>query len=359
MASEEHKTQAAGPTITPVQHMISACTGAILTSLMMTPFDVVKIRLQSQAKPSSFADGKCFLYCNGLMDHLCPCGNGPAAEWYKRPGKFNGTLDALVKIVLVLYVLQDALVKIVRYEGLTSLWSGLPPTLVMAIPSTVVYFTSYEHLKKVLAYHESHSGDRWKPMVAGSVARVWAASLISPIEMVRTKMQSKRLKYSEIRTAVRDTVRHNGLLSLYRGLGPTLLRDVPFSAIYWTGYETFKSYILTTTGHPTLSFHESFGSGALAGSVAAILTLPFDVIKTRRQIELGELVLGSRKEPTSTWIIIRKIYSSEGFKALYTGLPPRLMKVAPACAIMISTFEYFKRFFASRTPPRQLDGDGI
>ncbi|CAG5129592.1 unnamed protein product [Candidula unifasciata] len=321
-------------TVTPVQHMISACTGAILTSLMMTPFDVVKIRLQSQAKPSSFTNGKCFLYCNGLMDHLCPCGSGPSAEWYKRPGKFNGTLDALVKIV--------------RLEGVTSLWSGLPPTLMMAIPSTVVYFTSYEHLKKVLGYHQEHSGDRWKPMVAGSVARdiyrlspfsiqkSWAASLISPIEMVRTKC------------TVRDTVRYNGVLGLYRGLGPTLLRDVPFSAIYWTSYETFKSYILTTTGRSTLFFHESFGSGALAGSIAAVLTLPFDVIKTRRQIELGELLVGSRKEPTSTWIIIRNIYSNEGFKALYTGLPPRLMKVAPACAIMISTFEYFKHFFASR-----------
>lgn len=40
-------------------------------------------------------------------------------------------------------------------------------------------------------------------------------------------------------------------------------------AIYWTGYETFKSYILTTTGRPTLSFYESFGSGALAGSVSS------------------------------------------------------------------------------------------
>jgi solute carrier family 25 protein 39/40 len=30
---------------------------------------------------------------------------------------------------------------------------------------------------------------------------------------------------------------------------------------------------------------------------------------------------------------------------LFPGLVPRLVKVAPACAIMISSYEYGKRFF--------------
>lgn len=47
----------------------------------MTPLDVVKTRLQVQQK--TMLSEKCFVYCNGLMDHLCPCyptaaNNGPA-----------------------------------------------------------------------------------------------------------------------------------------------------------------------------------------------------------------------------------------------------------------------------------------
>lgn len=34
--------------------------------------------------------GKCFVYCNGLMDHVCVCENGKV--WYKAPGHFSGTL---------------------------------------------------------------------------------------------------------------------------------------------------------------------------------------------------------------------------------------------------------------------------
>lgn len=46
-----------------------------------------------------------------------------------------------------------------------------------------------------------------------------------------------------------------------------------------------------------------------------------------------------------TMIIIRKIYTQNGVKGLFTGLIPRIIKVAPACAIMIATFEHGKRFF--------------
>lgn len=63
----------------------------------MTPFDVIKTRLQTQQKTQ--LSNKCFLYCNGLMDHLCPCpyspngnGNGVPVQHYK------GTIDAMIKI---------------------------------------------------------------------------------------------------------------------------------------------------------------------------------------------------------------------------------------------------------------------
>ena len=58
---------------------------------------------------------------------------------------------------------------------------------------------------------------------------VLAVTLISPIELVRTKMQSEQLSYQQIGIAVKNTVHQGGLIALMRGLGPTLLRDVPFS----------------------------------------------------------------------------------------------------------------------------------
>jgi solute carrier family 25 protein 39/40 len=89
----------------------------------VTPFDVVKIRLQAQTK--EFNAHKCFLYCNGITEHLCECGitlddakkfnthsglmghnrlfqsQQSTAEWFRRPSHFNGTYvsDGFVNIV--------------------------------------------------------------------------------------------------------------------------------------------------------------------------------------------------------------------------------------------------------------------
>lgn len=326
------KNNFTGNGISPVQQMISSCSGAFLTSIFVTPLDVVKIRLQSQKKP--LAKGQPFVYCNGLMDHICTCLNGDTCQWYKRPAPkpFTGTADAFIKIV--------------KYEGVSSLWSGLPPTLIMAIPATVVYFTCYEFCRKKFGYTGGLEGnDWWKPMLAGATSRTFSVTVISPLEMVRTKLQSEQLSYSQIGKALQQTIKKDGPLTLWKGWGPTILRDVPFSAIYWLGYERMKAHVLLTRGSNEMSFMESFTAGAISGTIAGIVTNPFDVIKTHRQIELGQVLKEGQSKSSSTWKLMLSAQTEHGLHVLFAGLVPRLIKVAPACAIMISSYEYFKSFF--------------
>ena len=54
---------------------------------------------------------------------------------------------------------------------------------------------------------------------------------------------------------------------------------------------------------------------------------------------------GRKSKSTGTLGTIRNIWRNSGFTGFYAGLTPRLFKVAPACAIMISSFEYGKTFF--------------
>uniref|UniRef100_A0A8D0L935 Mitochondrial glutathione transporter SLC25A39 n=1 Tax=Sphenodon punctatus TaxID=8508 RepID=A0A8D0L935_SPHPU len=325
--------------ISPLQQMLASGTGALFTSLFVTPLDVVKIRLQAQRTP--FSKGRCFLYCNGLMDHLYVCQNGNSCTaWYKAPTHFTGTLDAFVKIT--------------RYEGIRSLWSGLPPTLVMAIPATVIYFTSYDQLRSYL--NRMGSQGHHVPLVAGALARLGAVTVISPLELIRTKMQSRQLSYSELRICIQSAVAQDGWLSLWRGWGPTVLRDVPFSALYWFNYELVKEWLCIQLRLDKPTFMVSFTAGAVSGMVAAILTLPFDVVKTQRQIELGDMetlqVMASRS--SSTWLLMRRIWAESGTRGLFAGFLPRVIKVAPACAIMISTYEFGKTFFQKLNQEQRL-----
>ncbi|XP_075578921.1 mitochondrial glutathione transporter SLC25A39 isoform X5 [Pelecanus crispus] len=346
-----------GGGITPLQQMLASGTGAILTSLFMTPLDVVKIRLQAQRTPFSKAlpaqsvpwgtqqaTWKCFLYCNGLMDHLYVCQNGNSCTaWYKAPTRFTGTLDAFMKIT--------------RYEGVRSLWSGLSPTLVMAVPATVIYFTTYDQLRDYLHARMGSRGHHI-PLLAGALARLGVVTVISPLELIRTKMQSQQLSYRELGACIQSAVAQDGWLSLWRGWGPTVLRDVPFSALYWFNYELVREWLCRQARLDEATFMISFTSGAISGTVAAVLTLPFDVVKTQRQIELGdgEVHPVAASKPSSTWLLMRRIRAESGTQGLFAGFLPRVIKVAPACAIMISTYEFGKTFFQKLNQERQLRG---
>ncbi|CAD6227306.1 GSCOCG00006095001-RA-CDS [Cotesia congregata] len=278
--------------IKPYQQMIASCTGALVTSVFVTPLDVVKTRLQAQQK--AMLSNKCFVYCNGLMDHLCPC-NGKLPTWMRENGKFTGTVD---------------------------------------------YYNRNSNKHRI---HQTQPF--WIPIVAGATARIWAATLVSPLELIRTKMQSQKLSYREIGEGLKTVVKYGGISGLWMGLSSTLFRDVPFSAIYWCGYEAIKK-LLPPEQH-TFSFN--FTAGALAGSIAAFLTIPFDVVKTHQQIEMGEKRIYTekpRKNNSSSFTnIVKRIYQQNGIQGLFTGLTPRIIKVAPACAIMIASFEHGKRFF--------------
>ena len=324
---------------TPLQQIIAAGSGAVVTSLFVTPLDVVKIRMQSQK-----TNMKCFMYCNGLMDHMCYCliGNGNGKrKWYKRPSSFNSTFHGMVQIA--------------RKEGATSLWSGLSPTLVMAVPATVMYFTAYDWLRDFFVQRKLLS-KYYSPVVAGAVARAFTVTIISPLELIRTKMQSKKLSSQQIKSAVISTVKAEGLSSMWIGLGPTLMRDIPFSMLYWYLLEHLKRNIEISS-----VFLKSFTCGLLAGLVCGIVTLPLDVVKTKRQITLGEMeLLGmSKRDGTTTYSVMRKIIQESGFRGLFVGIIPRCAKIAPACAIMIGSYDLGKNFFRKRNETKRSNKSSL
>jgi solute carrier family 25 protein 39/40 len=138
----------------------------------------------------------------------------------------------------------DGLRKIARNEGIRTLWRGLSPTLLMAVPGNVIYFAGYDWLRysRKSPFKQKWIADTYVPLIAGSSARVVAAIAISPIEMFRTRMQAAHNTGGtgtivETLKDLRQMVGIRGYHSLWTGLGLTLWRDVPFSAIYWWGYE--------------------------------------------------------------------------------------------------------------------------
>ncbi|PAA66393.1 hypothetical protein BOX15_Mlig005912g1 [Macrostomum lignano] len=380
--------------LTVPQRIAASSLGGLLTAVTMTPFDVVKTRLQAQTRPGAVtgsAASRCFLYCNGLMDlQLCAVNAYHSARssacatretrmvpnfcrhQYNTSSAYQGSWDAALRIA--------------RSEGPLALWRGLSASLALTVPGTVIYFTTLDLLKWHMDYRsllcksgEISKNKDWVPPLAAGAARVTAVLCLSPLELARTKMQAEGLGWTAIGRAASLEVGRSGLLSLWRGLPPTLMRDVPFSAIYWFTYDGLRARLLaakaqaresqqqaglsrrlrtastssTAAASPILTGPEAAAFGCVAGAVAGLTTHPFDVLKTHRQVEFAGSLGGVRRTP-GTVDSMRLLmtgssgHSRGGHRALYAGLVPRLLKVVPASAIMVATFELLKNEFSER-----------
>ncbi|CAN0539308.1 unnamed protein product, partial [Ectocarpus sp. 12 AP-2014] len=147
--------------VTPTQRMISACAGVLATSLVVTPMDVVKTRVQaaqaeyvSQQTASSLNTGR----CGNENCHQCAAPQGRTYTTSARAtlAGFDGTATSTARLALEAAKTAApppraripalptgtvaALMHIARWEGPRGLYRGLDASLVMAIPSTVLYY---------------------------------------------------------------------------------------------------------------------------------------------------------------------------------------------------------------------------
>lgn len=215
--------------------------------------------------------------------------------------------------------------------------SDVASVSIIGVPSSTAYMVTYDYLlRQVLPVVVPFPSV--VPLAAGVFARGIVSSVVSPLELIRTNLQSTPSLPNTPHTlrsvlgSLEGLVRTHGVRHLWRGLEPTLWRDVPFSGLYWASYEGMKRrFEERGRSGPSVAFV----CGATSGTVAALLTSPFDVLKTRGQA----LVMSMPGQRTSALSLLQEIVRTEGVSALFAGLSPRIAKIAPACGIMIACYE--------------------
>ncbi|XP_015583018.1 mitochondrial carrier protein MTM1 isoform X5 [Ricinus communis] len=244
-------------------------------------------------------------------------------------------------------------------EGFGRLWRGTNASLALAVPTVGIYLPCYDifrNLMEDLTTHHAPGLTPYVPLVAGSLSRSLACVTCYPVELARTRMQAFKETQNgakpagvwktlvEMTNLVRGTNNLQKLQSyrvLWTGLGAQLARDVPFSAICWSTLEFIRRRILTLVddeARATSVLGANFSAGFVAGSLAAALTCPLDVARTRRQIE---------KDPTRALTMtaiktLQEVWRDGGFRGLFTGIGPRVARAGPSVGIVVSFYEVVK-----------------
>ncbi|KAF5097818.1 hypothetical protein D0Z00_002255 [Geotrichum galactomycetum] len=238
----------------------------------------------------------------------------------------------------------DCFKKVISREGFRGLYSGLGPQLVGVAPEKAIKLTVNDLLRGKFSDKDG-SIPVWAELIAGGGAGACQVVFTNPLEIVKIRLQmqgevAKTVEGAPKRSAI-WIVRNLGLFGLYKGASACLLRDVPFSAIYFPAYAHLKKDYFGEGPGKKLGVGQLLIAGAIAGMPAAYFTTPFDVIKTRLQTEakLGHTSYHGLRHAAVT------IFKEEGFKAFFKGGPARILRSSPQFGCTLAAYEFLHNVF--------------
>ena len=237
----------------------------------------------------------------------------------------------------------DCFQKVIRNEGFRGLYSGVLPQLVGVAPEKAIKLTVNDLVRGKFTEVKTGAIPVQAEILAGGSAGACQVIFTNPLEIVKIRLQ---IQGEAAKAASRDgeqftkrsalwIVRNLGLKGLYKGASACLLRDVPFSAIYFPTYSHLKKDLFGESPTKKLGVLQLLTSGAIAGMPAAYLTTPCDVIKTRLQVEArkGDTTYNSIRD------CARKVMREEGFKAFWKGGPARVIRSSPQFGFTLAGYE--------------------
>lgn len=239
----------------------------------------------------------------------------------------------------------DCFFKVIRNEGILGLYRGLGPQLVGVAPEKALKLTMNDLVRSILKDQKDGSITIPREILAGGCAGASQVVITNPLEIVkiRLQVQGEVAKLAAVpRIGAISIIKGLGLFGLYKGASACLLRDIPFSMIYFTVYSHLKSDMFGEgVNGKKLSPLQLLIAGAAAGMPAAYLATPADVIKTRLQVESR----AGQQTYHGITDAFRKILREEGPKAFFKGGPARVFRSSPQFGVTLLSYELLQRTF--------------
>nr|KAK5441224.1 Pyrimidine nucleotide transporter, mitochondrial [Exophiala xenobiotica] len=261
-----------------------------------------------------------------------------------------------------------------QHEGFPALFRGLGANLIGVVPARSINFYVYGNGKRILNNYFNPEGREnvWSVhLAAAAIAGIATGTATNPIWLVKTRLQldkntashdpTRGRQYKNSWDCIKQTVRHEGIRGLYRGLSASYL-GVTESTLQWVLYERLKLSLarrearrLNTPGYRRTwlddaeEFGGKFSAAAGAKGLAAAITYPHEVVRTRlRQAptmttETGKVTV----KYTGLVQCFRLVAKEEGMAGLYGGMTPHLLRAVPSAAIMFGTYEVILRLFGT------------
>ncbi|KAM7253889.1 hypothetical protein ACFE04_031571 [Oxalis oulophora] len=287
-----------------VKDLISGTVAGATQLIIGHPFDTIKVKLQSQPSP---APGQ-------------------------RP-KYAGPIDAVKQTLAA--------------EGPKGLFKGMGAPLATVAAFNAVLFAVRGQLETLLRSEPSALLTINQHVLCGAGAGIAVSFLACPTELIKCRLQAQgtlsavsgggtmAIKYGGPMDVARKVlISEGGIRGLFKGMVPTMAREIPGNASMFGVYELVKQYLAGGPNTTELGRGSLILAGGLAGLAYWIPVYPTDVVKSVIQID-------DFKSPKYSGSIdaFKKILASEGVKGLYKGFSTAMVRSMPANAGVFLAYE--------------------
>ena len=281
---------------------LAGCSNAIAASFT-NPIDVVKTRMQMQGE--------------GLK-----AGAGPGV---------SGTARSIVAA-----------------EGAAGLYRGLSASLCREMSYSGIRMGMYEPARRSLAgwlgVDPAHT-PLYLKVLAGAITGCTGSALANPLDLVKVRMQalpkSGRETYPSVPAALAAIWREGGVGGLWRGTVPTVQRATLLTASQVPAYDHVK-HLMLEGGHMREGYLCHFFCSMVAGVVAAAVTSPVDLVKSRMMIQpIDEAGRGTLYATTTD--CFKTVVRTEGGLALFKGFNSQWLRIGPHTTVSLMVFEQLRK----------------
>ncbi|XP_042351082.1 calcium-binding mitochondrial carrier protein Aralar1-like [Plectropomus leopardus] len=140
---------------------------------------------------------------------------------------------------------------VVRDLGFFGLYKGAKACFLRDIPFSAIYFPVYAHAKEKLADEDGQLG-ALQLLTAGAIAGVPAASLVTPADVIKTRLQvaarAGQTTYSGVIDCFRKILREEGFRAFWKGAGARVFRSSPQFGVTLVTYELLQRWLYVDFG---------------------------------------------------------------------------------------------------------------
>eukprot|EP01026_Neomeris_dumetosa_P006711 TRINITY_DN1210_c0_g1_i6.p1 TRINITY_DN1210_c0_g1~~TRINITY_DN1210_c0_g1_i6.p1 ORF type:complete len:395 (+),score=29.43 TRINITY_DN1210_c0_g1_i6:237-1421(+) len=257
-------------------------------------------------------------------------------------GAVSRTATAPIDRLRMLLIVQQGKKPLTLYEGLKkmakegsfrSYFKGNGANVIKIVPETAIKLTGADTIKNIIAQDPGRV-KMHERFIAGALGGALSQFTIYPLEVIRTRLATCTEKTTRgIWQMGKSIYAEQNIRGFYRGITPAMWGILFYAGIDFTTFEILKEALVDAyepTKPPDMFI---IGAGMISSCFAQFVSFPLNMLRTRLQAQKPERY-------SNMWDAYTKTIRNDGYRGLYKGLLPNMVKLAPAQGI--SWYVYYK-----------------